>query len=170
MLNSSPARPRTSTDPDRPHRRPHAADRPWQRRRPSARNQLHRRRTPHRRRGRPAQDRRTRRNSAIITTAPASASSSSACPASRDQPRDEGSSRSRPREPDHRNHVRPTPRTRDPPYRAPGPQSCRLLTNPHTARAGPDSSGTHSWEIRDDIHDAFMAFGAALSCWRRLAR
>jgi transposase len=26
------------------------------------------------------------------------------------------------------------------------------------------------WEIRDDIHEAFMALGAALICWRRLAR
>jgi transposase len=26
------------------------------------------------------------------------------------------------------------------------------------------------WEIRDDIHEAFMALGAAIICWPRLAR
>ena len=26
------------------------------------------------------------------------------------------------------------------------------------------------WEIRDDIHEAFMALGAVLICWWRLAR
>ncbi|GAA0466147.1 IS5 family transposase [Streptomyces olivaceiscleroticus] len=26
------------------------------------------------------------------------------------------------------------------------------------------------WEIRDDIHEAFLALGCALSCWRRLRR
>ncbi len=24
------------------------------------------------------------------------------------------------------------------------------------------------WEIRDDIHDAFLTLGCALICWRRL--
>jgi hypothetical protein len=24
------------------------------------------------------------------------------------------------------------------------------------------------WEIRDDIHEAFMAIGCAITCWRRL--
>ncbi len=26
------------------------------------------------------------------------------------------------------------------------------------------------WEIRDDIHQAFMTLAAAMICWRRLAR
>jgi IS5 family transposase len=26
------------------------------------------------------------------------------------------------------------------------------------------------WEIRDDIHEAFMTLAAALICWRRLVR
>jgi len=26
------------------------------------------------------------------------------------------------------------------------------------------------WEIRDDIHEAFMTLVAAMICWRRLAR
>jgi transposase len=26
------------------------------------------------------------------------------------------------------------------------------------------------WEIRDDIHEAFMTLAAAIICWRRLAR
>ena len=25
-----------------------------------------------------------------------------------------------------------------------------------------------SWEIRDDIHEAFMTFATAIICWRRL--
>ncbi|MET7339467.1 hypothetical protein [Nonomuraea sp. NPDC005650] len=26
------------------------------------------------------------------------------------------------------------------------------------------------WEIRDDIHEAFMTLAAAIICWRRLTR
>lgn len=26
------------------------------------------------------------------------------------------------------------------------------------------------WEIRDDIHEAFLTLGCALICWRRLAK
>jgi hypothetical protein len=26
------------------------------------------------------------------------------------------------------------------------------------------------WEIRDDIHDAFVALGCAIICWRRLRK